>query len=250
MINDNSNEASVLSLSDLWFCCSRSIRTQSWTSEELNHPDWVLPPRCAAADHSWSQPAGTDKEAVLSDRKWTAAEERSVNSLHQRAESGGFSSLPPLLLSTHLLCSLYSQDVMSVSGSNMAAPVTISPEEEEELREAFSKIGKSTEADVTSCCWRPLITVWLYKWSLLPVCLWTVHLFYSASRSAVLKADQTSEYFNVNGPEAKLITGQTVAEHTEFSKKKCLRMSQVCLCVCTFIGIVCFLYSCIDYYCL
>lgn len=40
---------------------------------------------------------------------------------------------------------------MSVSGSNMAAPVTISPEEEEELREAFSKIGKSTEADVTSC---------------------------------------------------------------------------------------------------
>uniref|UniRef100_A0A671TRE4 Lymphocyte cytosolic protein 1 (L-plastin) n=1 Tax=Sparus aurata TaxID=8175 RepID=A0A671TRE4_SPAAU len=29
---------------------------------------------------------------------------------------------------------------MSVSGSNMAAPVTISPEEEEELREAFSKI--------------------------------------------------------------------------------------------------------------
>lgn len=31
----------------------------------------------------------------------------------------------------------------------------------------------------------------------------------------MLKADQKSECFNVNGPEAKLISGQTAAEPTE-----------------------------------
>ena len=175
------------------------------------------------ADHSWSHSAGTDKEAVLSDRKWAAAEERSVNSLHQRAESGGF-----------ICTSSFSAARWTHSMSCQFQDPTWPPPWPSLQRKRRSWERPSLRlVRALSWCHFLSLTVWLYKWSLLSVCLSTGHLFYSASRGAVLKADQKSEYLNVDELKvavlrpnwSQLSLGSVWP--TEFSKKNSLRMNQV-----------------------